>query len=231
MRMINPGRAVSSPLAVLVLICAVVALLSQWLIRIPQAGLEATFGFQSPTCWLVVLAFIAALLSTNLKVSLAAAVAGEAVLLGWFGWAMWVATTSRFSGMDFPFMGIDIMGPGWFVAATGLLTTGAIVAARYLALEPRPGPELWLLASIPGAGLIRLHHTGRGAVYAVLIISTLILASTASPVGPLFYPIVGAFEPPPAPPTRSLEWILLGAAGAFGLLSIVDTIRMKRKEA
>lgn len=229
--MINPGRVVSSPLAVIVVICAVVALLSQWLIRIPQAGLDATFGFQSPICWLVVLALIAALLFTNLKLSLAAALAGEALLLGWFGWVMWVATTSRFSGMDFPFMGIDIMGPGWFVAAAGLLTTGAIVAGRYRAIAPRPGNDVWLLALIPGSGLIRLHHSARGAVYAVLILSALILASTASPVGPLFYPIVGAFEPPPAPPTRSQEWILLGSAGALALLSIVDTVRMKRKGA
>lgn len=226
---INPRRAVDSPLGVLVVISAVVALVTPWAIRIPQAGLDTTFGFQSAVGWLAVLALMAALLATNLTLSLAAALAAEALLLGWFGWAAWVTTTSRFSGFDFPFMGIDLIGPGWYAAVVGLLAAGAFVARKFRDLEPRPGAETWLLALLPGIGLIRLDHTTRGTIYAVLVLSALFLASFDSPVAPLFQPIVGDFEAPSPPSTRALEWIFLTAAGALALLSFIDTARTKRK--
>jgi hypothetical protein len=62
-------------------------------------------------------------------------------------------------------------------------------------------------------------------------LSAVFLASFASPVAPLFQPIVGYFEAPPPPPTRALDWIFLGTAGALALLSIIDTARIKAKVA
>jgi hypothetical protein len=225
--MINPRRAVDSPLGVLVVICALITLITPWLIRIPQAGLDTTFGFQIPVGWLIVFAFSAALFTTNLTFGVIALLTGEALLLGWFGWATWLATTSRFAGFDFPFMGIDLIGPGWFVATIGLMAGGVIIARKFRNLESRPGAEVWLLALIPGVGFIRLDRTARGTVYAVVILSAVILASFTSPVAPLFQPIVGYFEAPPPPPTRALDWIFLGAAGALALLSVIDTARTK----
>jgi hypothetical protein len=226
--LIDPRRAVASPLGVLAVICAFLTLVSPWVIRIPQAGLDTAFGFQIPVCWLIVVAFTLAMLATNLTLGLAAALAGEALLLGWFGWAMWLTTTSRFAGIDFPFIGIDLIGPGWFEAAVGLMAAGATIARKFRDLEERPGPELWLLALLPGFGLIRLDRTARGTVYAALFLSVVVLASIDSPVAPLFQPIVGYFEPPPPPPTRAPEWVLLGAAGALALLSVIDTARIRR---
>jgi hypothetical protein len=55
----------------------------------------------------------------------------------------------------------------------------------------------------------------------------LFLTSFDSPVAPLFQPIVGHFDPPPVPPTRALDWILLGASAAIVLASIIDTARVK----
>lgn len=216
-----------SPLRLLVVICAVLTLLTQWSIRIPQAGLDTAFGFQTPVGWLVVFALAVALLATNLTLSLSAVLAGEALLLGWFGWAAWVTTTSRFSGFDFPFMGIDLIGPGWFVAAIGVMAGGAIIARKYRDLEPRPGAAAWLLGLLPGLGLIRLDRTTRGTAYAVLVLSAVLMASIDSQVAPLFQPISSSFEAPPPPPTRALEWVFLGIAGALWLLSFIDTVRTK----
>ena len=227
--MLAPRRAVATPLGVLVGVSAFLALVSQWTIRIPQAGLDATFGFQIPLCWLVVLATIAALLATNVALGLAAALAGEALLLGWFGWAMWIATTSRFAGIDFPFIGIDLVGPGWFWSALGLMAGGAAIAKRYHDLERPPGAEVWLLSSLPGIGLIRIGRTARGVIFAMLVSLALFLASFDSPVAPLFQPIVGHFDPPPFPPTRALDWILLASAVVLAIVSIIDTARLKMR--
>ena len=227
--MLAPRRVAATPLGVLVGVGLFLALVSQWTIRIPQAGLEAMFGFQNPICWLVVLAAVTALLASNLSLGLAATLAGDALLLGWFGWAMWFATTPRFGSMAFPFIGIDLIGPGWFYAALGLLAGGASVARKCHDLEQPRGPEVWLLAALPGLGLIRIGRTARGAVYAALVAMALLLASLDSPVAPLFEPIVGQFDPPPVPPTRALEWALLGCPIALTLLSLIDTARLKNR--
>jgi len=224
-----PRRAAATPLGVLVSVSVFLTLVSQWTIRIPQAGLDATFGFQNPVCWLVVLASVAALLATNLRLGLAASLAGEALLIGWFAWAMWIATTSRFAGIDFPVIGIDLVGPGWFWAGLGLMAGGASIAKKYHDLDRPPGTEVWLLAALPGLGLIRLGRTARGVIFAVLVSLAFFLASFDSPVAPLFQPIVGQFDPPSVPPTRALEWILLGCAPALVLLSIIDTARLKAR--
>jgi hypothetical protein len=227
---LSPRRAVATPLGVLAGISIFLALVSQWTIRIPQAGLDATFGFQILLCWLVVLATVTALLATNLALGLAAALAGEALLLAWFGWAMWVATTSRFAGIgDFPFIGIDLVGPGWFWSALGLMAGGAAIANRYHDLERQPGVEAWLLSALPGIGLVRLGRTARGVTWALLASLALFMASFDSPVAPLFQPIVGHFDPPPVPPTRAPDWILLGASAAIALASIIDTARVKAR--
>lgn len=226
--MIKLRQAVDSPLGVVGVICALLTLLTPWVIRIPQAGLDGAFGFQVPVSWLIVVAFVAALLATNLTLSLIAVLAGEALLLGWFVWAAWVTTTTRFAAFDFPFMGIDLIGPAWFFAAVGLMATGAITARKFADRERRPGAEVWLLSLLPGLGLIRLDHPTRGMVYAGLVLSAFFLASVASPVGPLFQPLIGDFEAPPPPPTRVLEWIFLGTAVAVTLLSVIDTARIRQ---
>jgi len=221
-------RAAATPLGVLAGVSVFLALVSQWLIRIPQAGLDATFGYQVVVCWLIVIAAVTALISTNLALGVAAAFAGEALWLGWFAWAMYIATTSRFAGIgDFPFIGIDLVGPGWFWSALAVMAGGAAVAKKYRDQERPAGAEVWLLSALPGIGLIRLGRTGRGVVYAALVSLALFLASFDSPVAPLFQPIVGNFDPPPAPPTRVLDWILLAATAALAVLSFIDTAGLR----
>lgn len=227
--MLAPRRALATPLGVLAAVSIFLALVSPWTNHIPQANLDATFGFQIPVCWLVVLASVTALLASDLRIGLAATLAGEALLLGWFGWAMWVVTTSRFAGIAFPFIGIDLVGPGWFWCALALIAGGTSIARRYHDRERPPGAEVWLLSALPGLGFIRLGRTTRGFVFAALVSLAIFLASFDSPVAPLFQPIVGHFDPPPVPPTRAQDWILLGCAAVVALLSIVDTARFKNR--
>jgi len=226
---INLRRSVASPLGVLTVICVVLALVSPWTIEIPQVHADVNFGFQNPICWLVVLAMFAALLTANAALRVAAALAAEFFLLVWFAWATWAAASSQYSSVDFPFIGIDLIGPGWFEAALGLFAIGAVAARQFHDQEVRPGLEVWLLSLIPGMGLIRIGRTARGVLWAVLVSAAIFLASVDSPVAPLFQPIAGHFDLPPPPPTRAPEWILLGAGLAFAAVGLVDTFLVKRR--
>jgi hypothetical protein len=210
---------------------AILALVSPWTIGIPQVHSVGRFGFELPICWVAVLCLFAALLIANPSLRLGIALAAEALLLGWFGWMMWLATTPQYSGVDFPFIGIDLVGPGWFEAALGVIGVGAIAARQFHDLEVRPGREVWLLAAIPGMGLMRLGHTGRGVTWAALVALAAFVASIDSPIAPLFQPIVGQFDLPPAPPTRVLDWILLAGVPALAIGSFVDTFLVLRRRA
>src|SRR5258708_1455110 len=165
-RMTDPRRAFASPLRVLVVITLFLALISPWLAGISQVHTDVNFGFQNPACWLVVIALVAALLATSTAIRLAAILAAEVVLVGWFAWVMWLATTAQYSGVDFKFIGVDLVGAGWFEAALGLFALAALVARRLHAHDVPPGRDVWLLAALPAMGLLRIGPTGRGAICA-----------------------------------------------------------------
>ena len=229
--MTDPRRAFASPLGVLAVITLLLALVSPWLVGISQVHTDVNFGFQNPICWLVILTLVASVLATNTTIRLASLLAAEAILVAWFAWVMWLATTPTYSSVDFSFVGIDLMGPGWFEAALGLFAVAALLARRLHADETRPGAEVWLLAAVPGMGLMRVGRTARGVVWAVLVATALFTASVASPIAPIFEPISGHFDLPANPPTRSPEWILLGATLVLAAASLVDTVLVTRRRA
>ena len=228
--MTDPRRAFASPLGVVVVITLFLALISPWLVGISQVHTDVNFGFQNPTCWLVIITLVASMLATNTTIRLATLLATEALLVGWFVWVMWLATTPTYAGVDFSFVGIDLIGPGWFEAALGLFAAGAVLARRLHADEIPPKRDLWLLAALPGIGLIRIGRTARGVVWVVLVSTVVFAASVASPIAPIFEPISGHFDLPANPPTRSPEWILLGAALVLAAASLVDTLIVARRQ-
>jgi hypothetical protein len=225
----NVRRVFASPLGVLTVISAALALVSPWSVYIPNVQPNVSFGFQNPICWLALLAMLVVLFTSNRSLRLAAVLVDVTVLLGMFGWAMWAAATSRYAAADFPFIGIDLIGPGWFAAALGLFAIGAITARQYDDQAVRPGREVALLSLVPGMGLVRLGRTTRGVVWAVLVSAALFTASADSPINPLFTPASGHYEMPPAPPTRVLEWILLGTTLILIVASMVDTFLARTK--
>ncbi len=229
-RLTNPRPAFASPLGVLVVIALFLALISPWLVGISQVHTDVNFGFQNPICWLVVLTLVASMLATNTTIRLATLLAAEATLVGWFVWVMWLATTPTYASVDFSFVGIDLVGPGWFEAALGLFATGAVLARSLHAHEIPPARDVWLLAAVPGMGLMRIGRTARGVIWSVLVATAVFLASVASPIAPIFEPISGHFDLPAAPPTRAPEWILLGAALVLAAASLVDTLIVARRQ-
>jgi hypothetical protein len=227
----DPRRAFASPLGVLVVISLFLALISPWLAGISQVHTDVNFGFQNPACWLVVLTPVASVLATNTAIRLAAILAAEAGLVGWFAWVMWLATTAQYSGVDFKFIGIDLIGAGWFEAALGLFAVAAIVARRLHADETPPGRDVLLLAAVPGMGLMRIGRTARGVIWAVLVAAAVFLSSVASPISAIFVPISGHLDLPANPSTRAPEWILLVSALVLAAASVVDTIVVMRRRS
>jgi hypothetical protein len=228
LRVTRLRSSLDSPPALFTLIAIVATLVSLSAIAIPKVHAAPSFGFESPVCWLAVVLLLGAILLRNLTLSLACVIAAELVLVAWYAWAIWLVTTPRFSS-EYAFVGTDIVGPAWYAAGFGLLCAAAVVARRYRNSDHPPGPETWWLAAVPGYGLLRLDRTARGLTWAVLVGAALLLASLDSPIAPLFQPLNG-FENLPDPlPTRAPTWILLGIAVLFAGLSVLDTIRVRRR--
>jgi hypothetical protein len=217
---------------VLVLVCALAALASEWTIGIPQAHFAQGFGFQNLFCWFAVISALTAVVVQDRRGTLAFLLFGEVALLVWFGWAFWVVTSPPFARLSWPFVGIDVVGPGWYTAALGILVAAAVVVARPLTnREASSGLDVWLLAAIPGYGLIRLDRWGRGLIWTILFASAVLLASYSSPDMSLFEQFRTYASLPPAPVNRLPTWILLAAALVLWALSVVDTSRIARAGA
>jgi hypothetical protein len=151
---------------------------------------------------------------------------GESALLVWFGWAMWVVTSPPFARLPWPFVGIDVMGPGWYVGGLAVLIAGAALVARRMSYPSR-GAEVWLFAAIPGYGVNRIGRWGRGLIWTILFASAVLLASYSSPDMSLFEQFRTYASLPPAPVTRLPTWILLGASILIATMSVADTARIQ----
>jgi hypothetical protein len=213
---------------IVVALCVIASVASPWWISVAPAHLPETFGFQSPACWLVVIALFAALF-LDLRGAVIAVAVVEVVLIAWFGWAMWVVSTPRFTALGFPFIGTDLIGPGWYAAAIGLLVTAGVVVKE---LNDRDVPvswDLWALTAIPGYGLARLDQWDRGLIWTALCSAALYFASTDSP-DPAQFADYGHTGNVPPPYPREPEWVLLALAALLWVLSVVVTVRRRRRQ-
>jgi hypothetical protein len=210
-----------------VALCVLASVASPWWVSVPPAKLQQTFGFESPAGWVAIVALLVALL-VDARTAVVAIAVVELVLIACFGWAMWVVTTPRFAQLGFPFVGTDIIGPGWYAAAVGLLVTAAVVVKELEDRDVPIGPELWTLAAIPGFGLIRLGKWNRGLVWTALFSAALYFASTDSPDPAQFIEYGRTGNVPPAIP-RSPEWTLLALAALLFVLSIAATVWERRR--
>lgn len=217
----------ASVLDVVVALCVVASVASPWWISVPPAHLQETFGFQTPTCWVAVAALFIALFAEARAAVVALAVV-ELALIAWFGWAMWVVTTPRFAQLGFPFVGTDLLGPGWYAAAVGLLLTAALVVKELEDRDVPIGADLWILAALPGFGLMRLGRWTRGLAWTALFSAALYFASTDSP-DPAQFAEYGRTGNVPPPIPRSPEWVLLALAALLFLLSLAATVWRTRR--
>jgi hypothetical protein len=176
----------------------------------------------------VVIALFAALL-VDLRVAVIALAVVEVVLIAWFGWAMWVVTTPRFAALGFPFIGTDLIGPGWYAAAIGLLVAAGVVVKELNDRDVPAGWDLWALTAIPGYGLARLGRWDRGLIWTALFSAVLYLASIDSP-DPTQFAEYGRTANVPPPYPRGPEWVLLAVAALLWVLSVVVTVRRRRRQ-
>jgi hypothetical protein len=221
-------RRSASVIDLVMALCVIASVAAPWWISVPPAHLPETFGFQSPACWLVVIALFAALF-LDLRAAVIALAVVEVVLIAWFGWAMWVVTTPRFAALGFPFIGTDLIGPGWYAAALGLLVTAGVVVKELNDRDVPVGWDLWALTAIPGYGLARLDQWGRGLIWTALCSAALYFASTDSP-DPAQFADYGHSGNVPPPYPREPEWVLLALAALLWILSVVVTVRRRRRQ-
>lgn len=222
------GRSRSaSAVDLVVALCVIASVGSPWSISIPPAHLAETFGFQSPVCWLVAIALVAALFLCARSAVIALG-AVELGLIAWFGWAMWVVTTPRFTQLGFPFIGTDLIGPGWYAAAAGLLFATGAVVRELDDRDVRVRWDLWVLTAIPGFGLARLGKWARGLTWAVVFSAAFYFASTDSP-DPALFAEFGRTGNVPTPYPRDPEWVLLALAAALWVFSVADTAWQRRR--
>jgi hypothetical protein len=215
-----------SAVDVLVGLCLIASVASPWSISIPPAHLSEAFGFQTPLCWLAVIGLVGILFLEG-RSAVIALVVVEVVIIGWFGWAMLVVTTPRFTSLPFPFVGTDLIGPGWYAAAVGLLIAAGGLVKDLHDRDVPVGSELWVLIVLPGYGLARLDQWLRGLVWTVLFSAALYFGSTDSP-DPTLFADYGASGNVPPPMPRGPEYVLLGLAAILWVLSIAVTLQQRR---
>jgi hypothetical protein len=221
-------RRSASVLDLVVALCVVGSVASPWWISVAPAHFPETFGFQSPACWLAVIALVAALV-LDLRVAVIALAVVEVVIIAWFGWAMWIVTTPRFAALGFPFVGTDLIGPGWYAAAVGLLVAAGVVVKELNDRDVNVGWELWTLTTMPGYGLARLGQWSHGLIWTALFSAALYFASTDSPDPELFVEYGHSSNVPPPYP-RGPEWVLLALATLLWVLSVLATVWRRRRQ-
>jgi hypothetical protein len=221
-------RRSASVLDLVVALCVVGSVASPWWISVAPAHFPETFGFQSPACWLAVIALVAALV-LDLRVAVIALAVVEVVIIAWFGWAMWIVTTPRFAALGFPFVGTDLIGPGWYAAAVGLLVAAGVVVKELNDRDVHVGWELWTLTTMPGYGLARLGQWSHGLIWTALFSAALYFASTDSP-DPEQFAEYGHSGNVPPPYPRGPEWVLLALATLLWVLSVLATVRRRRRQ-
>lgn len=219
----------ASALDLLVALCVMGSVVSPWSISIPPAHLAQSFGFQTPACWLAAIALVAGLVLEARAAVIALGVV-ELVVVAWFGWAMWVVTTPRFADLPFSFVGTDVIGPGWYLIAVGLLLAAGAVVSELNDRHVPAGADLWILTAIPGFGLSRLGQWSRGLMWATLVSAAFYFASTGSP-DPTQFADYGRYGNVPPPYPRGAEWVLLALAALLYVTSIALTVWQRRRIA
>ncbi len=208
---------------------AALALLTPWTIAIAFGHLPRVFGWTNPLAWVVAVGLLLSVMeSARPYHGVALAVTGAAVV-AWVGWAGWLLTTPSFSKLPFTFMPVDLISTGWYAALIGWVIAVDAFASRR-AREPKRAParDVWLLALLPGEGLVRLGFGGRGRVWLAAAILAVAFIGVAA-VNDSEFAYWAQFNT--MPPDRGRLDVVIAAA-ALGLVvlgSLLDTGRTLRR--
>jgi hypothetical protein len=207
------------------------ALLTPWTIEIALGHLTRVFGWTNPLAWVVAVGLLLSVTeSARPYHGVSLAVTGAA-LVAWLGWAGWLLTTSSFSKLPFTFVPVDVISTGWYAALIGWVVAVDGFASRR-AREPKRAParDVWLLALVPGMGLVRLGFGGRGRVWLAAAILAVAFIGVAA-VNDSEFAYWAQYDTLP-PDQGRLDVVI--AAGTLGLVllgSWLDTGRSLRRRA
>jgi hypothetical protein len=208
---------------------AALALLTPWTIAIAQGHLPRVFGWTNPLAWVVAVGLLLSVTeSARPYHGVALTVAGVA-LVAWVGWAGWLLSTPSFSKLHFTFMPVDVISTGWYAALIGWVI-GIDAFASRRAREPKRAlaRDVWLLALLPGEGLVRLGFGGRGRAWLAAAILAVAFIGVAA-VNDSEFAYWAQYNTLPTDRGRLDVVIAAGALGLVLLGSLLDTGRALRR--
>jgi hypothetical protein len=205
------------------------SLLTPWSIELAMGHLHQIFGWTNPVAWVLAIGLLLSVTESARPYHGWALAASGLALLAWVGWASWLLTTPGFTSLHFSFMPVDLFSTGWFAGLGGFLLASDGYASRQ-SRDPVPGRprDVWLLALVPGMGLVRLGFYARGRAW--LGAAVLAVAFTAvSAVSDSEFSYWAHYNT--MPPNRGRLDVVIGviALGLVMLFSWIDTWRSLRQ--
>lgn len=211
------------------------ALLTPWSTEISPVQWPQRFGWQSPVAIVVVLALIITQVHRLRHYRVPAIVTAGVGLLAWIAWVSLQLLTPTFRNTGFPFLPIDLLGEGWFIALLAFIITvdGMAVEAANDDDQPPHPAVVWPFAMVPGMGLVRFYYTARGRLWLVVAGFTVLLWKATS-VGWAEFQDFGSRGTLPPPRPRGADLVPLGLLLVIWLASLWDTrakLQLERREA
>lgn len=200
-----------------------IALLTPWSVSIPTLHWPQVFGWQSPPAVIAVIALLLVRIPRLRPIAWPAILLAALALLAWLGWVVAQLFTPAFRNSGFPFLPIDLIGEGWYIAlaAFALTIDGMAVEA---ASDERPAlsRHVWAYAIVPGLGLVRLQYPIRGRIW-LLAFTFCVLLIQANAVSSSEFQYFGSFLGLPESRPRGAVFIPSVLALLAGLGSLWDT--------
>jgi hypothetical protein len=208
-----------------------ISLLTPWTVGVPPLGFPQIFGWQTPAALVVLLALIVARLPFRRGLAAPALLVAGLGLVGWVVWAIAQLVGPGFRHTGFPFLPIDLIGEGWYVALVAFVVSVDGLAVEAAAADrPVRAGDVWAFALVPGMGLVRMQYVGRGRLWAIAVGFSLALLQ-ANAVGAeefQYYEALGRSLPEPRQRAAALIPLALGLA--IWLASLRDTHQRLRIE-
>jgi hypothetical protein len=200
-----------------------IALLTPWSVAIPAVRWPQTFGWQSPLPVLTIAALVLARLRRSRRDGRLAILMAALGLAAWFAGVGAQLLTPSFRTAGFPFLPIDLLGEGWYVALLAFTVSVDGVAAE-ASEDKRPirPRDVWPFAVLPGMGLTRLHYPARGRLWLVAAAFFTFLVQ-ANAIGSEEFQYSGSLGTLPQPHPRSAVLIPLVLGILVFIASLWDT--------
>jgi hypothetical protein len=207
-----------------------IALLTPWSVPVRSLQWPQVFGWQSPLPALAIAAMALVYLPRVRRHATPMLVISGLALLAWLGWVSVQLLTPSFRRSGFPFLPIDLLGEGWYIASLAFVVTLDGLAVRASADDhPATARDVWPFAIVPGMGLVRLHYAVRGRLwFFAFAVAIFLLQTTAVGVEEFQY-FASLGELPPGRP-RTAALIPSIFALLLWLLSLWDSRRCLRLE-